>query len=463
MPSSRLKERISKAAEYFSARIWSEDSCGGRSLSCLVDSVSRFGYLVARNFLKDQCLVRAAALTFATILSIVPLVAVAFSISKGFGLQNAAFIRDLLLRLTAGRAETADTILQYIANTNVKTLGWLGVGLLLVTVFSMVGTVEKAFNTIWRVRRGRTPWRKFTDFFSVILVCPVIVVIATSVTLTLQKQDFVRQILSVSALGWLEAALLKLAPLFLVWMGFVFAYSFIPNTRVRLASAVLGGLLAGALWQTAQWAYINWQIGVHKYNAIYGSFAQLPLLLIWLYISWIIVLLGAEVCYAVQNIKSYTRQRFLGRVSARQRQKIALLALIVLARRFLHGERPGNVDEVAAAMGVPGSLVAEVLGDLGAQGLVLPVEDPEGQVFVPAVSPHKLRVTDVLLAVAANGGDEARVAAAGPFTGVEELVSGIEAAAEQSPLNASLADCAKGLARAEDGSLDFKPFEPDRS
>lgn len=411
--------------------------------------LSRWVYLVAQGFLRDQCMIRASALTFTTILAIVPLLAVVFSISKGFGLQNTEFIRGLLLRITADKAEVADKILQYIGNTNVKTLGWLGVVTLLVTVFTTVGTVERAFNTIWGVTRGRTAWRKFTDFFSIILVCPILMFAATSFTVTLHKQEFIKDILSISAFGYLEALLLKLLPFVLVWFGFVFMYTFIPNTRVKLGSAAVGGLVGGALWQTAQWVYIGWQIGVVKYNAIYGSFAQLPLLLVWLYISWLIVLLGAEMCHATQHFHSLAGQAFAGAVSHAQRQRLALRMLLLLTWRFKHGLPPASLDEVAHGAGAPRALVADLFETLCGAGIAVQAGDNDQRVYSPAVEPGLIRVADVLKALSEAGGPQGCGTTDDGLGLADEILAGLAKAASESPANLSLAEWAGRLPAPE--------------
>ena len=412
--------------------------------------LSRWAFLVVQGFLRNQCMIRASALTFTTILSIVPLLAVGFSISKGFGLQNTDFIRGLLLRITADKAEVADKILQYIGNTNVKTLGWLGVATLLVTVFTTVGTVERAFNTIWGVTRGRTAWRKFTDFFSVILVCPVLMFAATSFSVTLHKQEFVRELLSITAFGYLEAILLKLLPFVLVWFGFVFMYAFIPNTRVKLGSAAVGGLVAGALWQAAQWLYIEWQIGVVKYNAIYGSFAQLPLLLVWLYISWLIVLAGAEMCHATQHFHSFAGRIFAGEVSHARRQRLALGLLLHLTRRFKHGLPPASLDEIASEVGAPRPLVLDLFETLCEAGFAVRSGDEDQQFFGTAVEPGLVRVADVLKVLAEVGDTADCEEPSGHGIGVaDEILAALARAADESPANLSLAAWAERLPEPE--------------
>ncbi len=407
MGNETFKTVKGRVARHFRQDIWSKDLGSLAGWRQRAYAVSRMGYMVCTGFLTDHCIIRASALTFTTILAIVPLLAVAFSISKGFGLQNADFFRDFLLGVSAGREEVVDKILQYIGNTNVKTLGWLGVGALLFTVFTTVGNVERAFNTIWAVKQDRTSWRKFTDFFSIIVICPLVVLVAASFTVALQKTDLVHAFIANPALEWLERLLLKIMSLALVWVGFTFAYAFIPNTRVKLKAAALGGVVAGSLWQAAQWAYIHWQIGFSKYNAIYGSFAQLPLFLIWLYISWVLVLLGAEISFAAQHLHAYVRRGLSAGLSPLSRQKAALLALAHLAARFQAGLAPQALPEIAQALRLPQDVLADVLGLLAEVGMTVELRQEEARSFTLAVSPELIRVADVAGAVLeCGGGDE---------------------------------------------------------
>ncbi|MHC1700647.1 MAG: YhjD/YihY/BrkB family envelope integrity protein [Humidesulfovibrio sp.] len=404
---STVKGRV---VRHFRQDIWSRDLGSLAGWRQRAYALSRMVYMVVTGFLADHCIIRASALTFTTILSIVPFLAVAFSISKGFGLQNAEFFRNFLMGVSAGRAEVVDKILQYIGNTNVKTLGWMGVGALLLTVFTTVGNVERAFNTIWAVKKGRTNWRKFTDFFSIIVICPLVVLIAASFTVAVQKTGLVHAFIANPAYDWLEKQLLKGLSLALVWVGFTFAYAFIPNTRVKLGAAAVGGVVAGTMWQLAQWAYINWQIGFTKYNAIYGSFAQLPLFLVWLYISWVLVLLGAEISFAAQRLHAYVRRGLAESISPLSRQKTAMLALAHLAGRFQAGLAPQSLSECSQALRLPEDLLASVLGTLTGAGMTVETGDEETRGFGLAVSPELIRVADVARAVLECGdGDDCDV------------------------------------------------------
>ncbi len=443
MAKGAMKETGQRIIRHFSRDVWTKDLDGLGLWRRRAVAASRLVYMVFSGFVADHCIIRASALTFITILSIVPFLAVAFSISKGFGLQNAEFFRDFLMGVAAGRAEVVDRILQYIANTNVKTLGWIGVATLLVTVFTTVGNVERAFNTIWAVKKGRTSWRKFTDFFSIIVICPIIVLVAASFTVAVQKLEVVQFFFKNPAYDPLEKLLLKSLSLALVWLGFTFAYAFIPNTRVRLKAAAAGGVIAGTLWQTAQWAYINWQIGFTKYNAIYGSFAQLPLFLVWLYISWMLVLLGAEIAYAWQHLDSHVRRGLADGLSPRSRQKVAVLAMTHMAARFLAGAQPHTLGQMAVALRLPEESLADALEALCAAGLAVPLhlgEDEQG--YALAVDPGTIRMAEVAGAVLVCGNSEACAEVLDAAERAEGLLAELARAASESAANRTLAQFA---------------------
>jgi len=445
MVTGRLGTVKGSVVRHFRQDIWSKELGALETWRRRAYMASRMAYMVATGFLSDHCIIRASALTFTTILSIVPLLAVAFSISKGFGLQNAEFFRNFLMGVSAGRVEVVDKILQYIGNTNVKTLGWMGVGALLLTVFTTVGNVERAFNTIWAVKKGRTNWRKFTDFFSIIIICPLVVLIAASFTVAVQKTDVVHAFITNPAYDWLEKLLLKGVSLALVWVGFTFAYAFIPNTRVKLKAAALGGVVAGTMWQLAQWAYINWQIGFTKYNAIYGSFAQLPLFLIWLYISWIIVLLGAEVSYAVQHLNGFVRRGLSERLSPLARQKVAVAALTHIAARFAAGLSPLTVGELSRALHLPEDVVLDTFGVLTERGMTVPLGEEDARGFGLAIAAENIRMAEVLEVLADCGEDE-ECGAMVLHRGVEPLFKTFAEAQRQSAANVTLEEFARAEA-----------------
>ena len=442
MSTSKLRLTPRDVRRHFSEGIWVRNTPNTPYVIRLWRGVNRLLYLVLFGFLRDQCIIRAAALTFTTILSIVPFLAVAFSISKGFGLQNTEFIRELILKLTTGRVEVADKIIEYISRTNVQALGWVGVATLLFTVFSLVGTIEKAFNTIWHVTKGRSPWRKVADFFPVILICPIVLLVASSFNVSLQQQDVIKGLLSVEAIGLLEAMFLKVTPYILITLAFAFMYAFIPHTKVKFTGAVIGGFVSGVLWQMAQWFYINWQIGAAKYNAIYGSFAQLPLLLIWIYISWLIVLLGSEVSYAWQNINSFVKQRYFGEATPFERQKLAVLMMVVLAKRFHDGAPLPSVEELSDSFMAPASLVSDIFRQLQTAGYAVLTENSEREVYAPARALGQVRVIDVIKVVNMEGVDRVFKHFAEKFGFLDVLFARLGKVTMESETNLTLLECA---------------------
>ncbi|BDQ32829.1 YihY/virulence factor BrkB family protein [Pseudodesulfovibrio portus] len=426
---------------HFSEGIWVRNTVDTPIYIRLWRSTWRLLYLVGFGFASNQTIIRAAALTFTTILSIVPFLAVAFSISKGFGLQNTEFIRTLILKLTTGRVEVADKIIEYIDRTNVQALGWVGVATLLFTVFSLVGTTEKAFNTIWNVRKGRSPWRKVADFFPVILICPLVLIIASSFNISLQQQEMVSGLLSVEAIGFLESVFLKLTPYVLITLAFMFMYAFIPYAKVNLSAALIGGVVGGVLWQMAQWLYINWQIGAAKYNAIYGSFAQLPLLLIWIYISWVIVLFGSQVSYAWQNINSFTKQRYFGQATPYERQKLAVLMMIILAKRFRDGSPLPSVQEYSDGLMAPAPLVTSLFCLLQRAGYVVLTDAVGQEVYAPARALDQVRVLDIVKVVNMEGVLRVYEEFSQKFGFLDNMFGELGKITESSEVNRTLLEC----------------------
>lgn len=432
-----------RVIDYFQSEIWELGNTNAPFPLRILNKISRIIYLVISGFLNDQCMIRASALTFTTMLSIVPFLAVAFSIAKGMGLQDSQFIHDILLKVSAGREEVVVKILEYIDNTNVNTLGWIGMGTLLFTVLSTVGAIEKAFNLIWKIKKGRTFWRKFTDFFSVTLICPVAVILATSISVSVKQQVVVKKLESFYGMSLLESGLIYMAPFFTIWIAFTFIYAFMPNTRVRISAALSGGIVAGTIWQMAQWGYINWQVGVSKYNAIYGSFAQLPLFLLWLYISWVIVLLGAEIAYAVQNVVTFRQNRIVSDSSLEDLQKFSLLALSVMGRRFEKGEPPYTVEELSEKMGIPVSFITTLFEMLVEEGLLVAGSDLEDDVYTFAVSPERITVMRVLGSLATYGGGVAGKVDTGEMRFVNGLINDIKDAIRNSGKDLSVSECGR--------------------
>lgn len=401
MTHSTLKDQAGKAIRFVTRDIWLEDFDPEDRKQRGLAGVLKWLYLVVHGFIKDQCLLRASALTYTTVLSIVPFLAVAFSISKGMGLQNSEGLRTLLLNISAGNTQTVDHILTYVNNTNVGKLGTIGMATLLLTVGSVMGTIEKAFNSIWGVTQGRTMWRKFTDFFSVALICPIIYAVAFSVSVSMQSDTVVRKLMEYSAFSYAYLTLLKFLPLLMVTLMLLFLYVFIPNTKVRIPTGIVGAFIAAGLWKLMENVYVTYQVGAAKYNAIYGGFAQVPLFLVWVYISWVIVLLGVEICFALQNIKTFENELRADTATQEERDKLAALSMLLLTRQFYNHGGAVGLASISRQLKAPVRLVQNVMHVMRQAGLVVQTAEEEPS-YALAVPPESIRMMDIILALASH-------------------------------------------------------------
>lgn len=316
--------------------------------------------LVFRDFGINQSLLRASALTYYTMLSIVPLLALIFALLKAFGVQN--LLEPLIMeRLNVGNGEAVQAILGYINNTQVGKMGTVGFGFLLVAVTSLLTNIEKSFNHVWGVPEIRPLMRRFSDYLSVILVGPVLIIAAISMTSSLASHNLVQKLIEMQLVGSMILLLFKVVPFIFMWLAFTVLYVFMSNIKVEWRAAFIGGVVGGTLWQFAQWAYVNFQVGVAKYNAIYGTMAALPIFMVWLYLSWVIVLFGLGVTYAKQNLRTSGRDLRGSEVSRNCYEQVALVLLVTLADRFSHGGKAMSQEQLAKLLFLPSRLCRNIL------------------------------------------------------------------------------------------------------
>ncbi len=325
--------------------------------------------LVIHDFLQDRCMLRASALTYSSLLAIVPMLALTFALLKAFGVQNS--LEPLILeKLNVGSQEVVASILTYVDNTQVGKLGVFGLLFLLIAVISLLSNIEDSFNHVWGVKGMRPLIRRFSDYLSVLMVGPVLLISAMSMTSSLTSNQLVQRLIDMDVVGSLILTLFKMGPYLLMWIAFAIIYVFMSNTRVEWPAAIAGGILGGTLWQLAQWSYVNFQVGVAKYNAIYGTMAALPIFMIWVCISWNIVLLGLEFTYARQNLQTGGRDLHGSEVSRHSYERVALIVLVVLAGRFYRAEKPLGKERLAMQLGIPPRLCGHVLLELLSLGYV---------------------------------------------------------------------------------------------
>jgi membrane protein len=354
------------------------------------------------NFIANNDLLWASALAYTVALSIIPVLALAFSVLTGLG--GAQRLRELINQyLALGSTDITDYIMHFVSNINSATLGSVGAIALLLTVLSTLGTIELAFNTIWQVPSGRSYLRKFADYLSVVFTVPLILVAALTLT--------ARFATNLNRVPGLELVL----PFAILWIGFFFLFVFFPYTSVRWNAALFGSFVSALLFQLAQWAYIHFQVGVAGYRAIYGALATVPILLVWIYVGWAIVLFGVELTFAVQRGQTRVPQMDQSPAFARY---ATLLTLLRLAERF---DNPGltvDLESLAAELQAPVALVAAIVARLERAGLVVESSRDEHGKQMPvglflSHDPAQIRLGDALRATSLNDapGGDARVVA----------------------------------------------------
>ncbi len=354
--------------------------------------------LAFRGFFEDHCQLRASALTFYTLLSIVPFVALLFGIAKGFQLHEA--LQDVLLQKMEGQEEIAVKVIQFSSNLLENTKGGLiagiGVLVLLWTALKLLGNIERSFNSIWGIHHDRSLWRKISDYLAIVLICPFVIIFASSITVLLSSKIELFALLE--HLVPVVLTSLKLLPLLLLWLMFTFVYVFLPNTRVRILPAFVGAIVAGTCFQLWQFLYINTQIFVGNYGAIYGSFSALPLFLLWLQVSWLIVLFGAEVAYALQNLKSFEQEALNRYLSPSSSKAVALRICQEVFAAFRNDNVGITADVLAAQLEVPVGIINEALETLcSSQVLVEAKSVKNGEaLFCPAAPLEQLHVAGIL-------------------------------------------------------------------
>ena len=372
-----------------------------RPKSLLIKAL-RIIILSIKGFDKDRCTLRASALTFYALLSIVPILAMAFGIAKGFGFDTV--LEQRVTEQFQGQEEVMVRAIAFARNLLEKTKGGLvaGVGVVFLfwTVIKVLGNMERSFNEIWGFKKQRAILRKFSDYLSLMLVAPILFIMASSMTIfvTSRIKDVLINHTYLDIVAGPIQLLLRIIPFGVYWALFAFMYMFLPNGKVNLRSAALGGVVAGSIYHIAQWVYISSQLGINHYNAIYGSFAALPLFLIWLQFSWLILLYGAELTFAHQNVSTYEFEQDCLRLSPMFRRLVALAITHLCVRKFCEEEPPLTAIEVSKKLQAPIRLVHQTLFDLIEAGVLSEVaSDGERRMACqPALDVEDLSIQDVM-------------------------------------------------------------------
>lgn len=355
-------------------------------------------YLAARGAYLNRLPFQANALTFITLLGLVPALAISFAVAKGFGFAEA--LQQLLIdnEFMASQADIFRQIITYVERTEVRTLGVVGLAVLLLTLLWTISSVEETFNQVWEAPGQRSLLRRFTDYLSILVICPLLVLAATALWAGFSSHAVVRWLLDLPAVGQVAETGLNLGPFLLLAAAFVFIYLFLPNARVPVWSALLAGVVAAGLWWAMQSLYIYFQVGVARYNAIYGGFASLPLFFIWMQVSWMVLLFGNELARAHHVCLHGPLPRAVGApLDPAQRQGLGARLMLRVAKAFYLGQRPPTLAELARESGQPAREVLQALTALIAAGLLHP-PDAEERLY-PARSLATISLADLATAL----------------------------------------------------------------
>ena len=363
--------------------------------------------LSVQGFSRDLCPLRASALTLYSILSIVPVIAMLFGISKGFGFEK--MLEQQLLEHAPEQDALVLQLISYAQNLLESTKGGvvagIGVVVLFWTIINVIGNIEESFNFIWKIGKGRSISRKFSDYLSLMLLAPVLLIASSSITVFLQtKITWLITVIELPEFGtWFVVQVLALSPLVLIIALFAFTFIFMPNHKINYRAGMIAGVIAGIMYYLSQWVYLTLQIGVSSYNAIYGSFAALPLFVVWLQTGWMIVLFGCEVAFFLQNYEVYRNNDRFADLSFSLKKMIALQITHLVVKNFVKLNHPLTASEIATRLVIPIAIIQSVLSNLIIGHIIVEYKDRDEaeseEIYQPAVDINILTIAYVINAL----------------------------------------------------------------
>lgn len=363
--------------------------------------------LSVQGFSRDLCPLRASALTLYSILSIVPVIAMLFGISKGFGFEK--MLEQQLLEHAPEQDTLVLQLISYAQNLLESTKGGvvagIGVVVLFWTIINVIGNIEESFNFIWKIGKGRSISRKFSDYLSLMLLAPVLLIASSSITVFLQtKITWLITVIELPEFGtWFVVQVLALSPLVLIIALFAFTFIFMPNHKINYRAGMIAGVIAGIMYYLSQWVYLTLQIGVSSYNAIYGSFAALPLFVVWLQTGWMIVLFGCEVAFFLQNYEVYRNNDRFADLSFSLKKMIALQITHLVVKNFVKLNHPLTASEIATRLVIPIAIIQSVLSNLIIGHIIVEYKDRDEaeseEIYQPAVDINILTIAYVINAL----------------------------------------------------------------
>jgi membrane protein len=439
-------EGAAKLSRFFSTDIWRLQFDNPKSARAVTIRYLRVLTCAVRGFHQDRCHLRASALTFYSLLSFVPVVAMVFAVAKGFGFRK--LMEKSLMEKFSGHEAVMQQVINsadlFLESAKGGLIAGVGVALLFWTVIKVLGHVENAFNDIWHIRKARPVGRKFSDYLSMMMICPLLFIMSSSFAIFLTTQIHIITD-KIHLLGMVAPSIyfaIDCFPYLIIWILFIFSYVFLPNTRVRFDSALIAGVIAGTTFQLVQYGYLHFQVGVARYNAIYGSFAALPLFLIWMQISWVVVLFGAELSFAHQQMASGGLEAPDTHISDSQKRMIALRIAHLIIKRFERGEAPPQLKEIAIHLKIFPALAEKITRQLCETRLISAVEiNGVGSVgYQPGQDIHRLTIYRIIDALDNEGSATMEFSAAPEYAKLAQALATLNEIIKSAPANHCLKD-----------------------
>jgi membrane protein len=405
-----MTELVKKLNDFLTRDLWHIDLSSLDKFKAFLIQSLRLIYTIVRESIESEITLRSMSLVYTTLLSLIPLIALSFSILKAFGVvdtQLEPLLHKFLVPLGPKGAEISQKILEFVKNTKVGVLGIVGLLLLIYTVISLVNKLESSLNHIWRVKKGRSISRIFSDYLSMILIGPVLIFALFGLTASLLGTTIIQKISSIGPIGaFITLFAGKLLSFMIVMAIFTFLYIVIPNVRVNFRSALIGGLVAGIAWQAVGWIFATFVATSARYAAIYSGFAVLILFMIWLYLSWLILLIGCEVSYCHQNLKTLSLEEQSFNLSHRLKEKLALLIMYLIGYNFYHNKQRWTLNSLVDQLELPHQQIQDCLIQLEDQQLITETGDKE-PAYLPAKSIDTIRIREIIAAVRSGYRDHA--------------------------------------------------------
>ena len=399
--------RVKSLIDFFDKGIWRLKLDELPKTKSILYKELRILITAVKGYLNDECAIRASALTFFSMLSIVPVFAMIFGIAKGFGIEDV--LEKQMRQEFYGQGDIVEKIIEFakslLDSTNGGVVAGIGFLLVLYSVLKLLTNIEETFNTAWKITEPRTLYRKLTDYTTFIVIAPILFTVSSSISVFVISniESVAEQMYMTELIESILTIALEFVSFALICMLMILLYILLPHTKVTWKAAVQAGILAGAVFIIVQWIYVNFQIGVSRANAVYGSFAALPLFLVWLQTSWFIVIFGAEYAYAVQFVDKFNQEPELDKLSEHTIKIVALLITSHITKVFERGEKAQNPNEIAENVQLPANVVNVVLELLIKGKVITKISQEDVYLYQPALDINKISISFVLNALEDKG------------------------------------------------------------